>query len=355
MANEIIIGTIYSKLDLESGGNPVFWIPGEIEHEILEKVCNNSLNLYAGIAKEDPVPEKLSFLLFASLDLTGIAKMIRFVDEKTGNTCEATLSVVFDRNDDAVIYKYFDDFQRLFNYTGQKIFEFEKKGDSEGSVKEEIESFHEKMKEFIDVVRSSELQSAEKEEVKQEGVKRLNAKLVVCGAPAVGKTSLILRFTNNAFSRTYIPTLGVNLSQKVISYKNFQITFSIWDLAGQDRFLPFMQRYYKGSSAQIIVFDLTRPETYRGVYKWYKDIRKYLERPPIGMIIGNKSDLEEYRKVTPEEIQKLKDELGLKLFETSALTGNQVEDAFLEIGKTLVEQFEKDSEEYERQLSTGEE
>ncbi|MFX0103075.1 MAG: GTP-binding protein, partial [Candidatus Hodarchaeota archaeon] len=282
--------------------------------------------------------------------LAGLVKMIRFKNPVTGNTCEATLSIVFNKRDDAIFYMYLDELQSLFDDAAREILKLEMEGVHESKIKEEVESFDKKVRDFLEEIRLNEMESSKEEVTKADkGLTHLKAKLVVTGAPAVGKTSLILRFTSNAFTRTYLPTLGVQLSQKVVNYKQYNIVFSIWDLAGQERFLPFMQQYYKGSNAEIIVFDLTRPETFRGVHKWCKDIQKHLSRPPIGIIIGNKNDLEEYRKITKEESQKLQEELGLSVYEASALTGSQVEAAFMELAEILVIQFEKDLEDYNNQ------
>jgi Ras-related protein Rab-8A len=226
----------------------------------------------------------------------------------------------------------------------------EEAGNAEGEIKERITSFDGKVRSFLEEIRENETESVKDEVIRvKNDVKTLKAKIIVIGAPAVGKTSLILRFTSNAFTRTYLPTLGVQLSQKKVRYGNYIVELSIWDLAGHEKFNVLLSHYYKGSEAEIIVFDLTRPDTYRGIEKWYKDIQKNLGRAPVGIIIGNKSDLEGQRSTAIEEVQALQDELGLKYFETSALKRSHVEEAFLEIARILVEGFEKKYDEYQRE------
>lgn len=347
----MIIGTVYSKSDAKYEGTPVFWTPENIEHDILDLGGKHSLGLYKGITEEDPVPDMLLMVHLTPLFLAGMVKMIRFKDPLNGDTCEATLTIIFKKQDDAVFYMYLDELQSLFNAAARDILQLEGAGNAEGKIKKRITSFDDQVRNFLEEIRENETEYVKDEEINvKNDLKTLKAKIIVIGAPAVGKTSLILRFTSNAFTRTYLPTLGVQLSQKRVPYGNYMVELSIWDLAGHEKFNVLLSHYYKGSEAEIIVFDLTRPDTYRGVEKWSKDIQKNLGRAPVGIVIGNKNDLEEQRSISMEEIQTLQDELGLKCFETSALKGRHVEEAFLEIARILVERFEKKFKEYERDL-----
>ena len=159
------------------------------------------------------------------------------------------------------------------------------------------------------------------------------------GDPGVGKTSTILRFTDDAFTRTYIPTLGVNLSEKNIKIKNILIKLIIWDIAGQIKFEAMRRHFYKGAEAVILIFDLTNPKSYESISNWYKDVIKNIipiEDEIIGFIIGNKEDLVNKRKINPEEPVILAKQLNLKYIEISALTGKNVEEIFFNLAETLI-------------------
>ncbi|MFX0103077.1 MAG: Rab family GTPase [Candidatus Hodarchaeota archaeon] len=351
MADELIVATVYSKFDLKLGGIPFIWIPKKkIQKDVLEKIAEDSLNLFIGIIKEDQPPKKLSIIHFSPFNLTGLVKMIRYPDyDLRGGISENTLTVVFDEKDDAIFYKYIDDFQFLFDEVEEEISKLENEKSGTKLIEEAILEFEKKTKKFLDDLRKNEMKSSSGEEFKEmddaeleeEGMDVFKVKLIVCGDPGVGKTSLILRYTSDAFTRTYLPTLGMQISQKVVNYKKFRIVFTIWDLAGQSKFSPLLKQFYKGSKAQIIVFDLTRPETYKNAFKWHKSIQDNLKQAPIGIIIGNKSDLVESRKVSKKETGQIEKKLGLQLIETSALTGFKVEAAFTELAKVLVENLEK--------------
>ena len=156
------------------------------------------------------------------------------------------------------------------------------------------------------------------------------------GDPRVGKTSTILRFTDQAFRGTYIPTMGVNLSEKQIQFEDDSIEFILWDIAGQSKFQTTRKHFYRGAHGLLLVFDLTRPETFKSVGKWQLDIRRHLDMEIPGLIMANKNDLVDQRRVSIEEISKLADELGLEYFETSALTGENIDGAFYRLGDLIL-------------------
>ena len=86
----------------------------------------------------------------------------------------------------------------------------------------------------------------------------LNKPLFLEGEPGVGKTSVILRFTDRAFKRTYLPTMGVNISEKIISHENDIVEYILWDVAGQAKFQLMRKHFYEGADAQILVFKLLK-------------------------------------------------------------------------------------------------
>jgi small GTP-binding protein len=164
-------------------------------------------------------------------------------------------------------------------------------------------------------------------------------KLAVVGDPGVGKTSTILRFTDNAFSRVYVPTMGTNISDKNFQVGNDFVELIIWDIAGQSKFQTIRKHFYQGVNGIILIYDLTNPKSFESISAWYKDIKSYYshKKSIVGFIFGNKLDLVNKRKVKNSTAIKLAKALDLKYIEISALTGQNVENAFYDIAKKLIE------------------
>lgn len=165
-------------------------------------------------------------------------------------------------------------------------------------------------------------------------------KLLLCGPAAVGKTSLIRRFVKSSFEADYKLTIGVDILTKdvTLSDTNEVATLSIWDVGGQKRFEFIRTTFYKGASGALLVFDLTRPETYTEVTeKWYNEILRYCPNIPT-VLIGNKADLLEKlgRTTDPQYAEKWANNANTKYIETSALEGQNVETAFYEITERMV-------------------
>ncbi|MHA1680265.1 MAG: Rab family GTPase [Promethearchaeota archaeon] len=168
-------------------------------------------------------------------------------------------------------------------------------------------------------------------------------KVAIIGDYAVGKTSLIGRFIQKQFISEYKPTLGVNLILKELTIKSKDKTtiacnLVLWDIAGQDKYERVRQLYYKGCSAAMLVYDVTRVESFQNLKdKWVKDYKENVNKEPLFMIIGNKDDLQDIKKVDDADGEKLKDEINaLKFMTTSAKTGENVDDAFLDLVKLLL-------------------
>ena len=97
------------------------------------------------------------------------------------------------------------------------------------------------------------------------------------------------------------------------------------------------KHFYHGANGQLLIFDLTRPKTFKNIINWHQDIKSFIKEDLGGLIIGNKSDLVDLRKVQTDEMTKLVGELGLDFLETSALSGENVDEAFIQLGKILIE------------------
>ena len=163
-------------------------------------------------------------------------------------------------------------------------------------------------------------------------------KLAVLGDATVGKTNLVLRFTENIFSPNVAPTVGYDYKSKTITLidSNKKAKLQIWDTAGQERFMALSKKIYQRVDGVMLVYDITRRPTFDNILSWITRVKEYKANFPI-MIIGNKIDKEDERQVTYEEGKNLADENKLTFFETSALNGGNVDEAFLNFANEVLD------------------
>lgn len=258
-----------------------------------------------------------------------------------GGIINSSITVLFHEENDLIFYKYVNNFKAVFNETIDKIIEIEEKKGGTVKIEEEIRRFHAKLINILRELYEIEVIDKQQDEFprrieKKTERKRLNYKVILCGDKQVGKTSIALRFTDRAFRRTYIPTMGVNISEKDIQIDEITVRFTIWDIAGHSKFQTMRRHYYQGADGVLLVFDLTNPESFRNISKWDQDVNFYLHADIGGLILGNKSDLVNESKVDRKEIKNLAEELDLESIETSALSGENVEEAFYKLGEILI-------------------
>lgn len=171
-------------------------------------------------------------------------------------------------------------------------------------------------------------------------------KLLVIGESGVGKTCLIMRFADNTFSEQYLSTIGVDFKVKEITVDDQKVKLQIWDSAGQDRFKNITSSYYKNSNGIIVVYDITRRETYEKAAQWIEDVRaKTAETGGMQlMLVGNKSDLEEERAIPAEEGREFAHKNQMIFMEASAKSADGVEDSFNQIAHQLLLEGNKPSQ-----------
>jgi len=165
-----------------------------------------------------------------------------------------------------------------------------------------------------------------------------NFKILLLGAAAVGKTSLVQRFVHNRFEQSYLMTIGMEPSEKFVTLEdNTVVALSIWDLAGQDRFRFIRHTFFKGAKAALMVFDLTRNSTLTDLEKWNSELVKNCGKNTLTILVGNKNDLEDKIAVSDDECKSLKKKINsLDFIKTSALTGEHVQEAFVKLATLLV-------------------
>jgi small GTP-binding protein len=161
-------------------------------------------------------------------------------------------------------------------------------------------------------------------------------KVVICGDWAVGKSSLVRRFSTGTFSHDYLTTLAVNLVVKEINIDGVHVTLSIWDTGGQERFQYLRQKYYQGADGAVFAFDLTRIESFQHIEeRWVPEVNRAIEGY-IPALWGTKADLVDQRAVETSSGEELSSSFNGSFYETSALSGQNVETAFHDLARFLL-------------------
>jgi len=152
---------------------------------------------------------------------------------------------------------------------------------------------------------------------------------IIIGDTGVGKSCLLLQFTDKRFQPVHDLTIGVEFGARMITIDGKQIKLQIWDTAGQESFRSITRSYYRGAAGALLTYDITRRDTFNHLTNWLEDARQHSNSNMVIMLIGNKSDLEARREVKKEEGEAFAREHGLIFMETSAKTAANVEEAFI--------------------------
>ncbi|GAA5806598.1 GTP-binding protein [Helicostylum pulchrum] len=167
-------------------------------------------------------------------------------------------------------------------------------------------------------------------------------KLVLIGDSGVGKSNLLSRFTTNEFNLESKSTIGVEFATKNIEIEKRSIKAQIWDTSGQERYRAITGAYYRGAVGALVVYDITRRNSFQNVSHWLKELRDHAESKIVIMLVGNKVDLSETsRAVTTEEGAALAEKDGFLFMETSALDSTNVDNAFEKVFTTIFENLPK--------------
>ena len=177
-------------------------------------------------------------------------------------------------------------------------------------------------------------------------------KILLLGDTNVGKTSLLLRYTDNDFNSEGISTLGVDVRNKFITYQRKKIRLDIWDTAGQERFKGLSKSYIKGGHGFIFVFSLTDKNSFYNLKNWINDVKTVSSNKYKMIVIGNKKDCENIRQLNKENLDDFAEKNDIKVFEASAKSGEGVEEAFNALVQLLFECKEiGNNEEYDANKS----
>ncbi|KAL4474715.1 hypothetical protein ABPG72_002308 [Tetrahymena utriculariae] len=165
-------------------------------------------------------------------------------------------------------------------------------------------------------------------------------KLVIIGNSGVGKSSLLLRFSDDQFNESYLTTIGVDFRFRTLPIDQKQVKLQIWDTAGQERFRTITSAYYKGADGIVMVYDVTSENSFQDIDKfWISEVESYAEKNVELLLIGNKSDLD--RQVSTQSAQEYAKSKNMEFFECSAKTSDSVQQAFLTLARKLMNKKEQ--------------
>jgi len=167
----------------------------------------------------------------------------------------------------------------------------------------------------------------------------LNAKILLIGNSSVGKSSILLRFTDETWlsEDESSATIGVDFRVTKMDVRGKKVKLSIWDTAGQERFRTITSSYYRGAQGIILVYDVANRESFEALPRWFSELETYVVPSVVKIVVGNKVDKEFSRQVTTEEGRAFAERMGTLFVESSAKTKVGVQDAFRELVEKIVD------------------
>ncbi|XP_023418472.2 ras-related protein Rab-12, partial [Cavia porcellus] len=167
--------------------------------------------------------------------------------------------------------------------------------------------------------------------------------VIIIGSRGVGKTSLMERFTDDTFCEACKSTVGVDFKIKTVELRGKKIRLQIWDTAGQERFNSITSAYYRSAKGIILVYDITKKETFDDLPKWMKMIDKYASEDAELLLVGNKLDCEMDREVSRQQGEKFAQQItGMRFCEASAKDNFNVDEIFLKLVDDILKKMPLD-------------
>ncbi|KAH3744103.1 Rab GTPase [Pelomyxa schiedti] len=160
-------------------------------------------------------------------------------------------------------------------------------------------------------------------------------KILLIGDSGVGKSCLLIRFADDAWTDTHIATIGVDFKIKTLNCDGKVIKLQIWDTAGQERFRTITSSYYRGAQGIILVFDCTDMETYTNVKQWLGEIERYACENVNKLLVGNKTDLVDQRVVQTSMAKDFAESMDIPYIEASAKANINVEETFMKMARAI--------------------
>lgn len=166
-------------------------------------------------------------------------------------------------------------------------------------------------------------------------------KIVLIGDSGVGKSNLLSRFTRDEFNLELRSTIGVEFATRTLEIDGKRVKAQIWDTAGQERYRAITSAYYRGAVGALIVYDISKSESYESISRWLKELKEHADLNIIIELVGNKLDLDHLRAIPTDEAKNFANENGLLFTETSALSADNVDLSFHQLLKNIYEMISK--------------
>ncbi|XP_072170491.1 ras-related protein Rab-8-like [Diadema setosum] len=163
-------------------------------------------------------------------------------------------------------------------------------------------------------------------------------KILLIGGSSVGKTCLLRRYVEGDFPTNSKATLGLDFKIRTMVLDREEMRLQLWDTSGQERFRSMTQAYYRGAAGVVLVYDVTAEDSFSTLSDWLGDVGMYAPENVKVILVGNKCDVEEERSVSRQAGEEFAKEHGLKHFEASAVTNQNVVEAFEYLARLLMEQ-----------------
>jgi Ras-related protein Rab-2A len=173
-------------------------------------------------------------------------------------------------------------------------------------------------------------------------------KFIIIGSSTVGKSNILLQFTDKRFTHNSDLTIGIEFATKLVSRNKTVYKLQIWDTAGQETFRSLIRSYYRGTLGCLLVYDITRRESFESMESWLTELKNYVPNVSV-VLVGNKIDLDAQREVETEEGIEFAQKHGLAFFETSAKTAQNIDQCF----NYLIDQINKKIELGEINVTRG--
>ena len=166
-------------------------------------------------------------------------------------------------------------------------------------------------------------------------------KIIIVGDPSVGKTNIINRYVNGEFSRDYMITIGMDFLTCNLELDNKIFKLNLWDTAGSEQFRSVTKGYYSNSCCALIVYDITNEKTFQNVKQWMDDCYAFANKNIHLVLVGNKIDLQQDRKINKETAEEFAGQYGMDFYEVSALSGENIENIFFGICNFISQQIDE--------------
>ena len=166
-------------------------------------------------------------------------------------------------------------------------------------------------------------------------------KIIIIGNQSVGKTNIVTRYVKGEFSEDYMITIGMDFLTCNLKSDDKIFKLRLWDTAGSEKFRSITKGYYSNTCCALIVYDITNQNSFDSVKHWIEDVKNYADKDTHLVLVGNKIDLKDQRKISKEDGQNLATQYGMDFYESSALTGENINNIFEGICKYVNQKIDE--------------